>query len=246
MLSPLQLSLPMEFDERKHRVDSLAQKYLEQASKSVQNLIPLQSFGNGNCLFNSVVSLVPDSEVSAVELRGLLARFISKKYIHDELIMFKYLISVRTIVELSKNRTHYIAQFANTIGPLDEALRRICNDYNFSELYELAALANVLGCDVQSVYPYIDYRAEMKIMNAVYKPMNISASNKTKLIIFWTSSQDELSTRNRPDSGGIWSPNHFVPLVQRNRRSLTASNEQNHPLPEVEQKSSLVNKKLCY
>ncbi len=71
-MPPLQLFLPIEFDERKHAVDMIAQQYLKQASKSVQHLIPLRSLADGNCLFNSIVSLVPDSGVSAVELRGLL------------------------------------------------------------------------------------------------------------------------------------------------------------------------------
>jgi hypothetical protein len=68
---PLQLVLPIEFDESKHTLDDVAQQYLKQASKSVQHLIPIKSLADGNCLFNSIVSLVPDSGVSAVELRGL-------------------------------------------------------------------------------------------------------------------------------------------------------------------------------
>lgn len=67
----LQLSLAIEFDERKHARDTMAQEYLKQASKSVQHLVPLRTLADGNCLFNSIVSLVPDSGVSAVELRGL-------------------------------------------------------------------------------------------------------------------------------------------------------------------------------
>ena len=70
-MPPLKLLLPTEFDEHKHVTDSMAQQYLKQATKSVQHLIPLRSLDDGNCLFNSVVSLVPDSGVSAVELRGL-------------------------------------------------------------------------------------------------------------------------------------------------------------------------------
>ena len=71
LVPPLQLFLPAEFDEHKHIIDGIAQQYLKQASKSVQHLIPLRSLADRNCLFNSVVSLVPDSGISAVELRGL-------------------------------------------------------------------------------------------------------------------------------------------------------------------------------
>jgi len=129
---------------------------------------------------------------------------------------------------------HYIAQYTNLIGPFDEALRRTCNNNSFSELYELAALASALRCEVQSVYPYIDYRAEMKIMNAVYKPMDTSVPNNGRLIIFWTSTKDEIITKSRPGSGGIWSPNHCVPLIQQCRSHRTASNERAGVTPEVE------------
>ena len=71
LVPPLQLVFPAEFDEYGHIIDEIAQQYLKQASKSVQNLIPLRSLADGNCLFNSVVSLIPDSGISAVELRGL-------------------------------------------------------------------------------------------------------------------------------------------------------------------------------
>ena len=132
-----------------------------------------------------------------------------------------------------KNRMYYIAQYTNPIGSFDEALRRACNNNSFSELYEVVALANVLQCDVQSVYPYIDYRAEMKTMNAVYKPMDISVPKQGKLINFWTSSEDELSTKTRPRSDNVWRPNHFVPLVRQYPSHRTASNERARVSPEV-------------
>ncbi|CAF1321475.1 unnamed protein product, partial [Adineta steineri] len=220
LLPPLQLFLPMEFDEHKHVIDSLAQEYLKQASKSVQHLIPLESLADGNCLFNSVLSIVPDSEISAFELR------------------------VRTILELVKNKAHYITQFTNSIGSLDEALRKTCQNNSYCELYELAALANVLRCEIQSVYPYIDYRAEMKIMNTVYKPVDTYASNKGRLIIFWTSTEDELSTRNRLGSGGVWSPNHFVPLLKPSERHRTASNERSRAIPQTPEKQTVKNNQV--
>ncbi len=48
----------------------MAQEYLKRASRSVQHLIPIEILDDGNCLFNSIVSLIPDSNISAVELRG--------------------------------------------------------------------------------------------------------------------------------------------------------------------------------
>ena len=147
--------------------------------------------------------------------------------------VFGYFILVRTIIELVKNKTHYVNQYSNYVGPFDEALRETCNNNKFCELYELVALASVLQCEVQSVYPYIDYRAEMKIMNAVYKPVETSVSSNRRVVIFWSSTEDEISTRVHPGNGGIWNPNHFVPLLQQYRNSRTATKERVSTIPDV-------------
>ena len=118
------------------------------------------------------------------------------------------------MVELVKNSVYYAAKYSTVIGPLENRIRRACNNDQFSELYEIAALASVMQCEIQSVYPYIDYRAEMKIRNSAYKPVLASVPVRGRLFIFWTNTMDESSVKARPHSGGVWSPNHFVPLVQ--------------------------------
>lgn len=130
--------------------------------------------------------------------------------------MLNRLILVRTVIELVKHKDYHVNQYSHLVGPFDKALQRVCNAGNFCELHEIVALTNVLQCEIQSVYPYLDYRAEMKIMNAVYKPLFQSISTE-RLIIFWTNTQDELLVRNRPSCRGVWSPNHFVPLISSNR-----------------------------
>ncbi len=142
-------------------------------------------------------------------------------------------VSYQFSVELVKNKTYYVNQCSKFIGPFNKALQRTCNNQSYSELYEIVALANVLRCEVQSVYPYIDYRAEMKIMNAVYKPIETSVSYNRRVVIFWTNTKDELSTKARPGSGGVWSPNHFVPLIQAHRGDRATSIERTRITPEV-------------
>ena len=136
-----------------------------------------------------------------------------------------------------RNKTHYINQYSNHIGPLSEALRRICNNNMFCELYELVALANILQCDIQSVYPYIDYRAEMRIMNAVYKPTDTSVPSNGRIVIFWSSTEDEISTRARPGNCGTWNPNHFVPLVHQSSSVRMRSKERVSSTSEVKCKT---------
>lgn len=70
-MTPLKLNLLSEFDDNKHTIDCVSQKYLEQADKKVQHLIPIRTPEDGNCLFHSIISLMSETDVSAVELRGL-------------------------------------------------------------------------------------------------------------------------------------------------------------------------------
>lgn len=140
---------------------------------------------------------------------------------------------MRTVVELVKNKNYYVDQCSRLVGPFETALQRVCNNNRFCELYEIIALANILQCGIQSVYPYIDYRAEMKIMNATYKPVTTSVSNVKRIVIFWTNTNDEIAVRARPNCGGIWSPNHFVPLVLANRSQRANTVREGNLSPEV-------------
>jgi hypothetical protein len=69
-MATLQFTPLFQFDESRHTIDNVAQKYLKEASESVQHLVPIKTISDGNCLFNSIVSLLPDYDVPAVELRG--------------------------------------------------------------------------------------------------------------------------------------------------------------------------------
>ena len=144
-----------------------------------------------------------------------------------------FLFEVRTVIELVTNSIYYAAKYSNLIGPLENAICRACNNNEFSELYEIAALASVVQCEIHSIYPYIDYRAEMKIMNSPYKPVLASMPVRGRVFIFWTNTVDELSAKACPRSGGVWSPNHFVPLVQPQQRFQTSPAQEISSILEV-------------
>lgn len=74
-MAPLEINLSVTFDDTKHIVDLVAKEYLKRASISIQNFIPVKVVADGNCLFNSIISLALDSNVSAIELRGLSSSF---------------------------------------------------------------------------------------------------------------------------------------------------------------------------
>ena len=116
----------------------------------------------------------------------------------------------RILIELLKNEVFYISRFSHLVGPLDGVVKNIAHNFSFSELYEIAAMSNVLKCNIRSIYPIIDYRPDLSIMNSIFEYAQASTSSKT-ICIFWTHTESESYVRSI--NGGYWTPNHFVPLL---------------------------------
>lgn len=68
-------------------------------------------------------------------------------------------LRVRTIVELVTNFDEYTYNYMDSVGPLQERWKDIAKNYSYSDLYELVSLCNVLGCNIRSLYPRIDYHS---------------------------------------------------------------------------------------
>ena len=119
-------------------------------------------------------------------------------------------ILVRTVIELVANGAYYTRMYSQFIGPLDTAIKAICKNYTYSELYEIAALCNVLRCNIRSIYPKIDFREDMEILNTIFRPTSpIIAS--CSINIFWSHVLNEIDVRTQNNM--TWIPNHFVPLM---------------------------------
>ncbi|CAF5029718.1 unnamed protein product, partial [Rotaria magnacalcarata] len=149
-------------------------------------MITIEVAADGNCLYNSIICLSGNTASTPSELR------------------------VRSLIELVKNENFYHNRFAHIIGPVNEAIKNIGRNFSFSELYEIAALSNVLKCNIQSVYPTIDYRSDLNIMNNTFEHAQCSIASKT-ICLFWTHTESEIEARR--SNAGNWSPNHFVPLL---------------------------------
>jgi hypothetical protein len=100
--------------------------------------------------------------------------------------------------------------YSHYVGPVDVAIKAICKNYTFSELYEIAALCNVLQCNIQSVYPKIDFQHYMAILDNVFTPVLPIIAN-CNIAILWSHALNEKDARET--NNGTWSPNHFVPLM---------------------------------
>lgn len=53
-----------------HKIDHQAKAYLLEADSDVQDMVPIEVLGDGNCLYNSVVCLAGTAPMSVSELRG--------------------------------------------------------------------------------------------------------------------------------------------------------------------------------
>ena len=95
-------------------------------------------------------------------------------------------------------------------GTIDEAIKSICKNYTYSELFEIVALCNALRCNIRSVYPRIDFHDSMAILNDVITPI-VSNFAHCNISILWSSCLNEQD--NRMHNNGKWNPNHFVPLL---------------------------------
>ncbi|CAF1345249.1 unnamed protein product [Adineta steineri] len=100
--------------------------------------------------------------------------------------------------------------YAHVVGPIDIAIKGVCKNYTYSELYEICALCTVLGCNIRSVYPEIDFHPDMAVMNNIFTPAP-SVTTNYKITILWSHAWDEMHAR--AVNNNVWNPNHFVPLM---------------------------------
>lgn len=123
-------------------------------------------------------------------------------------------------MELVKNETFYSNRYTYIVGHLYEAIKNVCCNFSYSELYEIVALTNVLKCNIRSIYPEMENRPDLSVMNTTFRPIGGSSSSET-ICIFWTHTLDEMSVRSR--NAGTWSPNHFVPLLYPSEDTVSST-----------------------
>ena len=128
----------------------------------------------------------------------------------DIVQIFSTQFLVRTIIELVTNENYYRTTYSQFVGNIDEAIKAICKDHTYSELFEIVALCNVLRCNIRSVYPRIDLHYSLAILDSVFTPIASNSATCT-ISILWSSCTNEQV--NRLAHNGTWSPNHFVPLL---------------------------------
>lgn len=219
----------LTYDHRIHNEDKISMKYLETCDNiNIKNFKAINTIGDGNCLYNSMLFYIKDKNITIYELR------------------------VRNIFCMIKQWDIFESLYENILGPLIEHIKNATIYGNYSELYELVSFCNIFNVNIQSVYPKIMNPRQNEMPqwfshNKVYKSINANNNTETNTIfIMWTHIQDENTARST-NIYNSWSPNHFVPLLP-NKQTETNSTIVNilidsHPKEEHFNENIMVNSK---
>ena len=100
--------------------------------------------------------------------------------------------------------------YSRFFGAVDFAIKTTCKNYTFSAMYEVTALCSVLKCSIRSIYPNIDMREDIEILNNIFLPV-LPVIAHSSITILWSHVLNEIDARAQ--NNVIWTPNHFVPLI---------------------------------
>ena len=174
-------------------------------SKLTQVGIPGLSTGDGNCLFNSVSTVLTGDEDLAPELR------------------------LRTAVEMSQNPERYRKRtdyndLLSCSPTYEESTLAACTDGAYMSVWNMMALSTVVGNPIQSFYPALNGEKD-KTPGFLNKRFQTEENrNRDTIKLLWS----RLGPYKRP----TWTPNHFVPILSRNSLPQAAT-ETNFPPPHA-------------
>ena len=159
-------------------------------------LVPMKSFGDGNCFYRSLSLVVFGNEESHMELR------------------------VRTIVELALNEKSYLdektftdmAEYSLRESSFRNEVMMTAKDGKYSSILHLLGSCNVLQKPINSIYPEAQNTGvDRDVHNQVFFPVGNIYYPETLdgiITILWTHTHD---TKLKG-----WKPNHFVSCFPEN------------------------------
>ena len=182
--------------------------------------IPLVSTANGKCLFNAVSIALSGGEALAATLRLLTVsellghcEFYAQ---HPQLVSMAqvsgYSVPALINILLSNEKAEKLYGESGSVSRAIEVLAKetakLCV---YSSQFHIMALASVIKKPIKVVYPDIPSTIRIKkALHCVLYPRDISAASDL-ICIMWT--------RTNISSLHGWQPNHFVPLLNKAKRS---------------------------
>ena len=148
------------------------------------------STGDGDCLFNSVSIHMVGNESLSLELR--------------------YKTCLEMVLNEGTVSSHKSRASLLLLSPdYNVAARNCARIGQFSSVWTMIALCNVIKVPIKSLYPCLNGSKDLPFMklNQTFQPTGIkSGDNKEPIRVMWTHTQ-------MPRKGKTWTPNHFVPVV---------------------------------
>lgn len=168
-------------------------------------LYPVWTKADGNCLPRAAGILVfGDQDQYRVEIR---CRIISELVAHKSLYVQGEGMGgpdvAAQVAAISNSSTVSGTASPGAIGKIfEKEVMEVRNCEVPMGLWQLAALANLLGTSVRSVYPSLGWTHYQMLSNRTLFPRK--TEHKQKLTILWTSNRCDMQDQH-------WVANHFVP-----------------------------------
>jgi hypothetical protein len=181
----------------------------------IKDLLPIEIFGDGNCLPRCGSVFAYGTEAHHCEIRLRIA---------IELIQYRHLYLdnnylARGIEIVGRNNlSQRFAQFSAELATNDVLTKDKINEIYSREIktvvslsscmgiWQLFALASVLEMPIFAVYPQMGSKAVRGDMHRLILPRQENATRKSVSYIMWTSKRDDMNAEH-------WVPNHFVLLL---------------------------------
>lgn len=173
---------------------------------------PEQTYGDGNCLFRAVSNALTGNQDLHIELRvRTFFELCLKKndYLDDQYL--KRLTSLDScMAKLFESRFDTssvkpgLSKAVRISNPYDVGVLKTIKSGNYSNMWHMYALSNVIGCPISSLYPMVVASLiDRQYMNVIITPT--VQQSTSEVVILWA----HISNTNLKG----WSANHFVPLV---------------------------------
>ena len=151
--------------------------------KDCHALFPIFTKGDGNCLFHSISLLLTGEQSQlSTELR------------------------IKVVCEMVKNRYFYDAGdfLKYGVDNFEEDILDSMRDETNSSFRHMYALANVVCCNIRSLYP--ESKNPFIKRNDLNETISLQVKTENTASILWSHSTDT-------DLENDWQPNHFVLLI---------------------------------
>ena len=181
----------------KKAIDSQA---LELMPNEIKDLFPLNVYGDGNCLARCAALYGYGTEEKYADIKLLLGKemIINEDYYIRNFGRYA-MYSIDFEPGMSIHRRSDVKQV------FEKEVIYAIRPSAYLSMFHVVALANVLKCSVQSVYPKYAGHLLRDEYHTLIQPQNLEDSEI--LHIMWSSTS---GMRQRESQ---WVPNHFVPLV---------------------------------